>query len=433
MEKHIQTQTEWENLMGNKIMEFCRNELFLEMPYMSISFNALEFSPDEEIETIATDAKTLFFSSKKMIDLFKSNQKYIDRAYLHSLFHCLFFHLWIKQDRDQRIWNIACDIVVEYTIDKLNKPSTKRILSLLRTQIYKRLENELTLISATTVYNWLYHEQNIERIQYEFYTDDHRYWPKEEKSNAPIPNRSLQNKWQKIARQTMLEQKKKGNEDEGQNLMELQLKASKNKRSYQDFLRKFSIIHEELHTNPDEFDLSYYTYGLQLYKNMPLIEAVETKEVNKIQEFAIVIDTSYSTNGKLVKDFLKETYTLLSESDCFFKKSHIHIIQCDDKIQKDDIIHNKDEMESLLNNFTLVGGGNTDFRSAFTYVDELITNHEIKHLCGLLYFTDGKGIYPKKRPNYKTAFLFLDDFDQTKIPPWAITLQLDPLDFKGDR
>ena len=50
----------------------------------------------------------------------------------------------------------------------------------------------------------------------------------------------------------------------------------------------------------------------------------------------------------------------------------------------------------------------------------------MKNLGGLLYFTDGKGIYPKKRPEYKTAFLFLGAYDETAVPPWAMRLQLEP-------
>ena len=78
----------------------------------------------------------------------------------------------------------------------------------------------------------------------------------------------------------MLDQIKKGkdNEEEGSSLMARQIQASKTKRSYKDFLKKFTISREELHTNPDEFDLTYYTYGLHLYKNMPLIEETETKK-----------------------------------------------------------------------------------------------------------------------------------------------------------
>lgn len=37
----------------------------------------------------------------------------------------------------------------------------------------------------------------------------------------------------------------------------------------------------------DEYDLNYYTYGLRLYRNMPLIEPMETKENLRIEELVI--------------------------------------------------------------------------------------------------------------------------------------------------
>ena len=85
---------------------------------------------------------------------------------------------------------------------------------------------------------------------------------------------------------------------------------------------------------------------------------------------------------------------------------------------------NDRDVERLLHEFTITGGGSTDFRPAFCYVDDLIEKGEIKNLRGLLYFTDGKGIYPKKRPNYQTAFLFLDTYEKTAVPPWAMQQQI---------
>ena len=47
------------------------------------------------------------------------------------------------------------------------------------------------------------------------------------------------------------------------------------------------------------------------------IEPLETRESKKIEELALVIDTSYSTSGELVRAFLAETYTcLLYTSRC---------------------------------------------------------------------------------------------------------------------
>ena len=52
MKKHIQTQQEWEIQMATQILEFVQNELFIDMPYMSIALNALTLVNDEQIETM---------------------------------------------------------------------------------------------------------------------------------------------------------------------------------------------------------------------------------------------------------------------------------------------------------------------------------------------------------------------------------------------
>ena len=104
---------------------------------------------------------------------------------------------------------------------------------------------------------------------------------------------------------------------------------------YKEFLRKFSVLKEEMQVDPDSFDYIFYTYGLEHYGNMPLIEPLETKEVRKIEDFVIVIDTSMSCKGELIRHFLEETYSVLSESESFFRKINVHIIQCDEKIRED--------------------------------------------------------------------------------------------------
>ena len=158
---------------------------------------------------------------------------------------------------------------------------------------------------------------------------------------------------------------------------------------------------------------------------MPLIEPVETREIMKIQEFVIVIDTSYSTSGELVKSFMNETFTILSEKNSFFNDCRLRIIQCDDDIRMDVEISDRAQLEHIINNFKIVGGGGTDFRPAFRYVNNLIEEKKLKNMRGLLYFTDGKGIYPSKRPDYKTAFIFAGDFDRAAVPAWAICMRVD--------
>ena len=262
----------------------------------------------------------------------------------------------------------------------------------------------------------------------EFFTDDHRFWPKKP-STSPSAVKAGQS-WDKISRRMEQELNLRGDDSaSGIDAMKTQIKEGKSRRSYKDFLRKFTVLKEELHCDYDEFDLNYYSYGLRLYKNMPLIEPLESREVTKISEFVIVIDTSYSTNGPLVQKFLEETFQIIQERDSFFHKSQIRIIQCDNQVHSDTIIKEQRDIPKLLHNFELIGGGGTDFRPAFSYINKLLENGEFQNLKGVLYFTDGKGIYPAKRPPYETAFLFLEEEEHPDVPAWAMKLILHEEDF----
>lgn len=438
MKKHIQTQEEWEVEMSLKILDYVRNEIYLDSRYLNVALSALIPKSDKSVSTFATDGSFLCFSTEQALRVFKQNSKYLDRLYLHTILHCIFSHLWIMPGNIdsgdyRRFWHLACDIAVEYVIDGINKPCTKRILSGIRQTTYEKLRVEKGSISAARIYRMLWEvpEEEIIALEMEFYTDDHRYWPKktdsEAKQQTAMENRK---KWDKIARQTRMEQERNGDEqEEGERMLASQLAAERSRRSYKDFLQKFSVLREELHSDPDEFDLNYYTYGLRVYGNLPLIEPMESRESKKIREFVIVLDTSYSTSGDLVKQFLKETANILNQSNSFFEDSVIRILQCDNSVQSDKVIHTEKELAQFLEEFELIGGGGTDFRPAFAYVNELREQGFCRNLGGLLYFTDGKGIYPKQRPEYKTAFLFLEEYDDTQVPAWAIRLKLEPEEF----
>ena len=84
--------------------------------------------------------------------------------------------------------------------------------------------------------------------------------------------------------------------------------------------------------------------------------------------------------------------------------------------------------------FTLTGGSATDFRPVFEHVQQLIDAGSFTNLRGLLYFTDGMGIYPARRPSWDTAFILLQEPPMTlKIPPWAIKLVLEAPELEKPR
>ena len=117
MKKHVQTDSEWQEEMSQKIIDEIQCELYLDMPFMKLALSALSPKVNEQLYSMATDGTYIYYNPIRLIDIFKKNGMYLNRAYLHSVLHCLFFHLWTKGERDEFLWNTACDIMVEYTID----------------------------------------------------------------------------------------------------------------------------------------------------------------------------------------------------------------------------------------------------------------------------------------------------------------------------
>jgi predicted metal-dependent peptidase len=429
---HNLTQEEWECEMAEKVISLVRDELYMDLRYIDAALSALVPKSCDSLNALATDGTYLYFRAGQVIDVFEKNPAFLDRAYLHAVLHCLFGHMWVGGERDRRLWNLSCDIAVEYTIDKIDKPCTRRILSYIRKQLYERFAREKSGISAAVIYRMIADEseEELRRLAAEFFTDDHCFWPKETDDNAKNQSEinEAKKRWDKIAHQTSLNQTRRGDDtEEGEQMLAAQMTAEKSKRSYKDFLEQFSVLREEIGIDPDEFDLGYYTFGLGLYGNMPLIEPLESREIKKIQEFVIAIDTSYSTSSGLVEDFLKETFGILTQRNSFFRESRVRIIQCDDKVRMDREITNEVQIEALMHDFTLTGGGGTDFTPVFAYVNDLIDAGEIGNLGGLLYFTDGKGTYPAKCPPYKTAFIYMEPLseeDAAAVPPWAIRFEV---------
>ena len=425
---HIQTQQEWETEMAEKVLDEVRAEIYLALRYLDGALARLQWSADFSVKSLATDGTKLFFPPEHLLEVWRKNPVFINRSYLHALLHCIFLHLWTRGGRKKVFWDTACDIVVEGVIDGLNDPAFKRPVSWTRQKTAK-LRKEQGLVSPASVYYWLVElpDDEFAALRREYYTDDHRYWPDEQQLAA---NPSAGEDWKRESSRVQNELETHGSEQgDSAEAVAAQIKAGKSRRSYREFLRRFCALREEIKIDPDSFDPGLYTYGLSLYGNLPLIEPLESREEMRIEDFVIVIDTSYSTSGKLVQAFLRETFSLLVESGIFLDRCRVRVLQCDDAVREDTLLTNPDQMRRMADNFTIVGGGGTDFRPAFRYLYELKGKGELKGLRGMLYFTDGKGIYPNRRPPWETVFVFADEEagqqNEAAIPGWAMRLTLD--------
>ena len=418
--------------VSRQILRLSRNELYVKMRFLDVALSSLPFVMDEQIKTIGTDGLAIYYHPQHLGGLFREDRIRVNRVYLHMVLHGIFKHMIRQKGRDRRYYHLACEIAVESIIDGMNHRCILKSRSLLRRETYQKMQKKMKVLTAEKIYAELIRcnlsEYELMLLEQEFLTDSHVYWLDDDDKKK---QEQIDNQWQNISEQMETDMdtfSKEASADSGHLIDQVKVE-NRQRFDYKQFLRKFSVLREEVAIDPDSFDYIFYSYGLSMYGNMPLIEHQEWTEMQKIEEFVIVIDTSMSCSGELVKKFLEETYSVLSENNSFFRKVNIHIIQCDDQVQKDQKITCEEELVEYMENLELFGEGGTDFRPAFEYVNKLLNEQAFSQLKGLLYFTDGQGIYPAKMPPYNVAFVFMkEDYEDADVPPWAIKLILEEED-----
>ncbi len=440
------------------VLTLSRNSLMVNLRFMDSAISRLRPVP-KGTETTATDGQTYYYSPVHLLRSYRTARELPARRYLHTVFHCIFRHMFIGTLKDEVLWDLACDMAVEHAINGLSLDAVTIDRVQEQEQELKRMSRNVKYLTAEMICHYFLenrpNESDIRRLRRLFSLDDHVFWYKPpeglpgasgggeadskesgeeaQKENLFAQRRQTEAMWKEISEyiQTALEtlERKKGDRAGG---LTQNLKAVNRERyDYTSFLKQFSVMGEAMKINPDEFDYIYYTYGLELYRNMPLIEPLEYKDVRRIREFVIAIDTSGSVEGKLVQSFIQKTYNILKSSESFFSRINLHIIQCDAEIQEDVKITSQEEFDSYLQTMQLHGFGGTDFRPVFRYVDQLIAEKEFANLKGLIYFTDGFGTFPERQPPYRTAFVYVsDEYENPEVPVWAIKLVLESEDLK---
>lgn len=438
--------------IAREVLRMAKNKLLVNLRFLDMALSRLEpVSAPDKTTSCATDGEVFIYSPKHILTTFRVEEDMVTRTFMHMIFHCVFKHMFVNSLIDRDLWDIACDIAVESVINDLKLDYLNTLRAGQQAQIIDGYKNEIKTLSAEKIYRFLLDkklpQKSIDTLKMLFKADDHFLWylTDEQKAAQRIPGYGDQGEsgdgtgFYFIDRATLIDDwtgigetmqvdletfgKQRGTEAGllTQNLREV----NRERYDYTEFLKKFAVRGEIMKINPDEFDYNYYTYGLNLYDNMPLIEPLEYKDIKAIRDFVIAIDTSGSTSGELVQKFVQKTYNILKNAESFFTKINLHIIQCDAAIQEDVKITTQEEFDAYLQNMKIHGLGGTDFRPVFSYVNSLVDIGEFANLKGLIYLTDGYGAFPAKKPDYDTAFVFIDDEPNNyDVPAWAIKLVL---------
>lgn len=452
--------------LAREVLDLARSTLLVHLRFLDLALS--RFTPVSYPGTLATDGQKLFYDVYYLLNAYRQEQNRPVRDYLHMVLHCVFHHLFTGPGIDRRCWDLACDIAVEAAIRDLDLPCAACRRDRAQEETLAALAEQVHPLTAEKLYRHLL-DQNlrpdqIAQLRQPFLADDHRAWylpvkggssaggegqepppeggipardkqgrggssarRKQDPPSGTEERKELEKAWKEISRriQVDLETASRRHGLDAGSLVQSLRPVTREHYDYADFLRRYMSLGEVVQVNNDEFDYIFYTYGLSLYGNMPLVEPLEYKEVRRIREFVVAIDTSGSVSGDLVQRFVTKTYNILRQQENFFTKINLHIIQCDAQIQEDAHITCQRDFEDYLAHMELHGFGGTDFRPVFQYVDQLIRDGAFTNLRGMIYFTDGAGIFPERKPDYDAAFVFVGDEGlDPDVPVWAIKLVL---------
>ncbi len=457
--------------ISEEIFAYIRSQLTFHLRFMDLALNNYQLIPDA-LE-YRCDGKFFHYPPIALIKTFRYNPNEMVRGYLHVVLHSVFQHLYFSKNRRMSLWNLAADIAVENVIEQLGLSCTETPASQEKQRQIAKIREKVPEFTAQKIYHYLedLETDQIKLLAPVFYFDNHECWYEirdsigtsetlygEENRDNPSASggnrfegathdtgesqegedphaseeeiRQIRNAlkdWKEISEkiETDLETFNREEGEKAEALVQSLKALHREKYSYRTFLRKFMSPGEKMKISDEDFDLIFYTYGLNLYRNLPLIEPLEYQEMNNIRELVIAIDTSGSVQGDIVQDFLQKTYNIFQEKESFFSHFRIHILQCDMMIRDTAVITTMAEFEKYIETMEIKGLGGTDFRPVFSYVNEQIEQNVFQRFGGLLYFTDGDGVYPKYRPSYQCAFLFPKGNKEITVPPWAIRYSLE--------
>ena len=346
-----------------------KTKLMLENPYFGSLVTNIELRVNTNIASFRPLGDVLEYNDEYLEVL---EIKEVSTILANAAMHQALFHSERGKDKVSSVWNLASDYAINDLLVQngfMLPPMANyasRFEMLYAEEIYQILLSELDL------------KENDERL------DEQEEQHTEEMMEEDIPEELLtQEEYELLLEELNIKLEKHGDLPKGiERFVESKSEAQ---ISWRDELYRYVNTHAKSDYRMFPPSKKHLYRGIAL----PSIYGEELKIV-------VAIDTSASIDDALLKLFLSELYEIMQ----LFTHYEIELIECDDKIQNIQRLTPQEPLEPRLK-----GGGGTDFRPVFKYIENM--NEDFKFL---IYFTDGKGEFPKYKPLIDTLWVMKESF-----------------------
>lgn len=392
-----------------------RTQLMLDKPFLGNLVLRLPLkAAGSWCKTSATDAKS-FYYNPEFIERLDTHQ--IKFVLIHEALHCALTHFARRGNRKKHTWDLACDFAINPLLIKegfhppLDVPIFRQYEGMIAEEIYPMIDDNL---DQEPMDQHLYDDQNNEDskdsdggMREDNLTQQDKNQSGESKNNQstsslaqrpqslnPDEIEKLATQWQKnLASSAQLAQEAGKLDGEFAKLIDFFLQP---RVSWQSLLSTFMS-----RLARDDFSYSRPS-------RRPGNAILPTLRSHQI-DIAVAIDTSGSISQQEIDEFVSEINAIKSTI-----RSSITLIACDDKIFPSSPWR-YESWEEINFPASLGGGKGTNFRPVFELLNSLDNPCDV-----LVYFTDAKGLFPEKIPNYPVLWLVKGK----ESVPWGDRIQL---------
>ena len=347
-------------------------KLLVEYPYFGTLASRLELSINDDIESFKSSGVKLEYREDYLSELEIAEVEFI---LANGAMHAVLAHDMRKNNRSGWLWQMATDIAINDMLlqNGLQMPYgaqyRKRFAGMYAEEIYAELKDDILREDE----NLEYEADNAEDVE-----------KKDEKNQQQQRQEQIQ---EEILQEQLLA-------EEAISLLESKMKMGEAPESIERFFDVSGFSKMDYRELLREAIDSHYRddYVMMPPSKKLLYEGIYLPSITS-QTFRLVIgiDSSGSVDEALLSLFLSEVTFLMEQ----LQNYQIDIIVCDNKVHSHDVFYSGESLD-----VTLKGGGGTDFRPLFTYVEQNIDDVKL-----LLYFTDLDGIFPKEPPSYSVKWI----------------------------
>ncbi len=350
---------------AQKLIIKARTKMLLMQPFFGhlvMNLKLIETRKDQfSLPTAATDGRHIWYNPTFIDDLNTKNPKYVNFLLAHEVLHVVFYHLSRRNNRNPKLWNYACDYVVNSTL----------------------IESGFEMIPGC-LYNQKYNGMTAEQI-YELLKKEEEENPSSQNGKCTLDSHPGDEDYPGEGELT---------EEEAENIesdwKDILIKAAASvgadeipnsiKRLIETFTEPKIKWNEVLRKCISEYTKADYTWMRPNRRHFS--SGIVLPSMNKQEKInlAVAVDTSGSISSDDITSFMSEIKSIVSMYDEY----EINAAYFDTKVHNPSTFTDESGFEDFVSK--IAGGGGTSFESWWEHASD---NGWLSKANAVVFFTDG--------------------------------------------